>query len=290
MHGRRGRAVGAVVSLISDIAAQTNLLALNAAIEAARAGDAGRGFAVVAGEVKALAAQTARATSEISDQVDAIRTATGEAVREVCAVITQVDEVATAIAAAVEEQFAATRDIADGVQTMTVSADQATEAMQVVSAVSRSAGEASQRVLTIVDELGHTAHVLGDEVRQFLHAMARSDEDNRRRYERIQGGGMAARLEVPGGGQRQAVINDISRSGAALQSDWWTEAGAAIEVCLPGADGQVAARLVRSDSAILALSFSQDDASLRLVDQAMVHIQAAGQSAAAPGTAVGQAA
>lgn len=61
--------VGPVVSLSASIAGQTNLLALNATIEAARAGETGRGFAVVAGEVKALAAQTARATAEISQQI-----------------------------------------------------------------------------------------------------------------------------------------------------------------------------------------------------------------------------
>jgi hypothetical protein len=43
--------------------------ALNATIEAARAGDAGRGFAVVAQEVKQLASQTAKATSEIGGQI-----------------------------------------------------------------------------------------------------------------------------------------------------------------------------------------------------------------------------
>ena len=51
---------------------RTNLPVTDA-IEAARAGDAGRGFAVVAAEVKALAAQTAQATSEIGGQIAEIR-------------------------------------------------------------------------------------------------------------------------------------------------------------------------------------------------------------------------
>ncbi|MEZ5786437.1 MAG: methyl-accepting chemotaxis protein, partial [Xanthobacteraceae bacterium] len=61
--------IGDVVKLITAIAEQTNLLALNATIEAARAGEAGKGFAVVAQEVKALAAQTGKATGEISAQI-----------------------------------------------------------------------------------------------------------------------------------------------------------------------------------------------------------------------------
>ena len=68
--------IGDVTQLITTIASQTNLLALNATIEAARAGDAGRGFAVVAQEVKALASQTAKATSEISTQIAGMQAAT----------------------------------------------------------------------------------------------------------------------------------------------------------------------------------------------------------------------
>src|SRR5262249_9143966 len=72
--------IGDVTKLITTIAEQTNLLALNATIEAARAGEAGKGFAVVAQEVKQLAAQTAKATSEISGQIAEMQSATQESV------------------------------------------------------------------------------------------------------------------------------------------------------------------------------------------------------------------
>jgi methyl-accepting chemotaxis protein len=163
--------IGDVVQLITAIAEQTNLLALNATIEAARAGDAGRGFAVVAQEVKALAAQTAKATGDIGVQIGGIQSATQHSVHAVKAIgstINRLSEIANAIAAAVEEQGAATQEISRNVQ-------QAAQGTNAVAAnivdVNRGAsetGSASGQVLASAQALSADGNRLKLEVDRFL--------------------------------------------------------------------------------------------------------------------------
>ncbi|MCA1983187.1 methyl-accepting chemotaxis protein [Nocardioides nematodiphilus] len=116
--GTSSAEIGQVVALITSIAQQTNLLALNATIEAARAGEMGKGFAVVANEVKELAAETAKATQEISQKIESIQgdaASAVEAITEVGEVIDRINEIQTSIAAAVEQQTATTNDISRSV-------------------------------------------------------------------------------------------------------------------------------------------------------------------------------
>jgi methyl-accepting chemotaxis protein len=163
--------IGEVVQLITGIAEQTNLLALNATIEAARAGEAGRGFAVVAQEVKALAAQTAKATDEIGKQILGMQTATQEsvdAIKEIGAVILQISDVSGVIAAAVEEQGAATREIARNVQMASDGAGRVGSAIADVHQGAADTGSASGQVLSSAQSLSNQASQLKLEVESFL--------------------------------------------------------------------------------------------------------------------------
>src|SRR6267378_1033612 len=163
--------IGDVTKLITTIAEQTNLLALNATIEAARAGDAGRGFAVVAQEVKALAAQTAKATEEIDIQISGMQSATKEsveAIKQIGAVILRISEVSGLIASAVEEQSATTREIARNVQMASGGAAQVGSAIADVHQGAADTGSASGQVLSSAQLLSNENKRLKAEVVKFL--------------------------------------------------------------------------------------------------------------------------
>lgn len=171
---KASQSIGDVLSLISSIASQTNLLALNATIEAARAGEAGKGFAVVAQEVKSLAAQTARATADISAQVADIQASTGSAVsaiETIGEIIAAMSEIATTIASAVEQQGAATVEIARNVQEAAQGTAEVSSNTSGLSQAASSTGSAANQVMASARSLGDQAATLNTVARSFANTL-----------------------------------------------------------------------------------------------------------------------
>ncbi|MCU4187030.1 methyl-accepting chemotaxis protein [Acidiferrimicrobium sp. IK] len=170
--GQSSNMVGEVIKVVTAIAEQTNLLALNATIEAARAGEAGRGFAVVASEVKDLAQQTGKATSDITAKVAAIQNdsaAAAGAISEILTLIGTMTESQASIASAVEEQSATTNEIGRSVSD---AAHGAASIAQTIGSVASAAADTTigaNKSRQSSEQLASLAAQLGSLVSQFRY-------------------------------------------------------------------------------------------------------------------------
>ena len=125
--GAQAENIGAIMTVISDIADQTNLLALNAAIEAARAGEAGRGFAVVADEVRKLAEKTMGATREVAEAIGGIQASSRESIQATARTGEGLEKAAEYVGrsgGALEEIVAETSTMADQVRGIATAAEE----------------------------------------------------------------------------------------------------------------------------------------------------------------------
>ncbi len=169
--------IGEIVSLINDIANQTNLLALNATIEAARAGEAGKGFAVVASEVKNLATQTAKATEDITAQIQEVQHVSShavDAIKNIGRTIDGISGYSTGIASAVQEQEAATQDISRNIDSISTASQAVSGSVTGVVGATRQTSEVAAQIKHAAIELTELSDKLETQVTAFITRVRQS--------------------------------------------------------------------------------------------------------------------
>jgi methyl-accepting chemotaxis protein len=132
------------------------------------------GFAVVAHEVKSLAAETANATGEIAEQINAIQKASADSVaviERIQATVSDMADMADSVATAVYQQDASVRQIAETVASASSQSLAGTRAMSDVESAILETTSTIVDVRSTADNLTQEAQSLENEIRSFLESV-----------------------------------------------------------------------------------------------------------------------
>ncbi|WP_224363009.1 methyl-accepting chemotaxis protein [Hyalangium versicolor] len=161
--GERTRQIGGITQTVKDLADQSHMLALNAAIEAVRSGEHGKGFAVVAREIRALADQSIRATSQVRDLLADVSEAIVTTVRiteegthrmeEGLSKIRQSGDNLQALSDIVRDSSASVRQIASAVSQQTTGIEQISTAVNELNSLMNDTLERITSTTASVDSL-----------------------------------------------------------------------------------------------------------------------------------------
>ena len=209
------------------------------------------------GEVKTLASQTARATTDIAERISGIQrraAAAREAVEQIADAVSEVDGIAAAIAAGMAEQSSGVRQIA---RAAADASEGARRAMSRVGAATEEIGNNRMSVGQIHDAAGAvfaSLHGLEGRVAGFVQAAV--SEAGRRRSLRFE---VALPCTLEAGGQRvSGTIYDLSAGGARLQAPVVLSPGETGSINTPGLPRISFRLLTQNDYLAVAFVFGSD--------------------------------
>ncbi len=166
-----------IVKMINGVADQTKIIAFNAELEASAAGEAGKNFQIVASEIRRLADNTVRSTTEIREKIGEIQKSsdrllltsqTGtEKIKEGNSLTTEINDMFKDILTDSEASSIATVKISETIRQQVSSFEQILLALRQISDGVENAAISTKETSNVVDSLQQMVELLNELLAQY---------------------------------------------------------------------------------------------------------------------------